>query len=359
MGLEKALDETALIDSELARLMREITELSSLTRDQNGSYASRPRKNSPGLRELEWLRSQVVGLIGIRLDRLLASRGLQAQKWEDGDSAIWLRALSLYERNDKRGEIVSALLTVLQLTKDPRGLKGRSTYASMDKFVSYLDELTGFRGQYGVDDMSTDLHPVEQSASSLTDTHAYFSGICEPEIREASSGMSALVMQFVKIREAVKNIHFSKRHGVSLVLMIDEGDVFLHLEWQQKYISLLNEFISEIRSDFSQTFYSIQVILTSHSPVLMSDFPRDCIHRLYEPGTKVDPKPIRSFGAQLPDIVRYTGGAGTVGDFAFKTITEWARVGRSGGKVSPYHQALIDDPILREIFDREMRISLE
>lgn len=348
--LRQAFDEDALIDEELLRMMHEIASL-GLPRDSRNQGAK-----SFSLAEQESLRDKVLDYVGDKINEFLHSNRLGGLAWDGSKNPIWLRALSLCGKG-KRESFVATLLTVLQLSKDPRGRKGRSSYASMDRFASLLNELIYFRNGNRIDDMSVDLHPVDRIAYLDSARDGYTSEICEPEIREASSGMAALVMQFVEIRDAVGKIYGSGRRGVSLLLMIDEGDVFLHLEWQQRYISLLNEFIAEIRADLPDLFYSFQVIITSHSPVLMSDFPRDCIHRLYDAGGKEDSRPIRSFGAQLPDIVRYTGGAGTVGDFAFKKIMEWVNIGRSGGIVSPYHQDLIDDPILRELFEREMEIA--
>lgn len=349
-GIQQAFDEDALIDEDLLRMMHEIANLSSPKDNESAGL------KGYNLAEQEWLRGRVLDYVGTRMDDFLHSNRLGGLVWESSKVPIWLRALSLCGKS-RRESFVGTLLTVLQLSKDPRGRKGKSSYVSVDKFLSVINELINFRSGNEIDDMSVDLHPVDQIAYLHPGRDGYTSEICEPEIREASSGMAALAMQFVEIRHAVRKIHSSGRRDVSLLLMIDEGDVFLHLEWQQKYVSLLNDFIAEIRADFSGLFHSFQVILTSHSPVLMSDFPRDCIHRLYDVGGREDSRPIRSFGAQLPDIVRFTGGAGTVGDFAFKKITEWVSIGRSGGTVSPYHKDLIDDPILRELFDREMEIS--
>lgn len=349
-GIQRAFDDDALIDEELLRMMREVANLGS-PRDTSGQ-----RDQGYSLVEQEWFRGQILAYVGTKVDDFLHSNGLGGLVWEDARAAIWLRALSLCEKG-RRESFVAILLTVLQLAKDPRGRKGRSSYLSIDRFLSFLNELVYFRNGNEIDDMSVDLHPVGQLAHLDPGRDGYTSDICEPEIREASSGMAALVMQFVEIRGAVSKIHSAGRQGISLLLMIDEGDVFLHLEWQQRYIALLNDLVAEIRASFPGLFHSFQVVLTSHSPVLMSDFPRDCIHRLYDVGNKFEPKPIRSFGAQLPDIVRFTGGAGTVGDFAFQTITDWLNIGRSGGAVSPYHQGLIDDPILRELFEREMELA--
>ena len=58
-------------------------------------------------------------------------------------------------------------------------------------------------------------------------------------------------------------------NGKTIIILLDEPDLQLHPEWQQKFIrlvlSLLYAFFPEIK---------FQIILTTHSPILLSDIPR-------------------------------------------------------------------------------------
>ncbi|SFM97291.1 AAA family ATPase [Rugamonas rubra] len=94
-----------------------------------------------------------------------------------------------------------------------------------------------------------------------------------------SSGAYALLSQFTKIEEAIKRKKSSNAAHRHLLLLIDEGDIFLHISWQQKYVDYLNRFVEKIKNTF---FEDVQIVLTTHSPVLMSDFPRDCIVAINE-----------------------------------------------------------------------------
>ena len=52
----------------------------------------------------------------------------------------------------------------------------------------------------------------------------------------------------------------------TLLLLIDEIDLYAHPEWQKNYISY---FLNEIQSQFEG--YKVQIIFTTHSPLFLSD----------------------------------------------------------------------------------------
>ena len=60
----------------------------------------------------------------------------------------------------------------------------------------------------------------------------------------------------------------------NIMLLIDEIDLYLHPEWQQKFIRALLE---ELENQFAD--HSVQVILATHSPLCLSDIPKEnCIY---------------------------------------------------------------------------------
>lgn len=173
-----------------------------------------------------------------------------------------------------------------------------------------------------------------------------------------SSGLSALVTQLSLIDKCIGEIEdFSGDQKPSLLLMIDEGDVFLHTAWQQSYVKALNSYLATLKPRFS----SVQVLMTTHSAVLMSDFPRDHILRLKDTLPQdIDPltgslgedlfdEVDVSFGAPLETIIRETGGAGTIGRFAEGVIKQLIKDLLAGKKVSAAKIDMIDDPVLRRL----------
>lgn len=57
----------------------------------------------------------------------------------------------------------------------------------------------------------------------------------------------------------------------NILLLLDEADMFLHPEWQRNYIDNLIEFLEEL---FKVNDIHIQVIIASHSPIMLSDVPK-------------------------------------------------------------------------------------
>lgn len=62
----------------------------------------------------------------------------------------------------------------------------------------------------------------------------------------------------------------NKFDGKTIIILLDEPDLQLHPEWQQKFISLL---LNLLYVYFPKVTF--QIILTTHSPILLSDIPRD------------------------------------------------------------------------------------
>lgn len=74
-----------------------------------------------------------------------------------------------------------------------------------------------------------------------------------------------------EIHHAVINkiICNNKFDGKTIIILLDEPDLQLHPEWQQKFISLL---LDLLYAYFPKVKF--QIILTTHSPILLSDIPR-------------------------------------------------------------------------------------
>ena len=77
-----------------------------------------------------------------------------------------------------------------------------------------------------------------------------------------SSGHKAYLNLFASINHELKN----KRNN-NLLLCIDEGDLYLHPKWQIEFFDRLVNTLPQIYLG------NIQLILTSHSPFLLSDLP--------------------------------------------------------------------------------------
>lgn len=76
-----------------------------------------------------------------------------------------------------------------------------------------------------------------------------------------------LMPQFSKIDPSIPD-----RLKDNVLILIDELDLYMHPEWQRKVIKIL---INELENQFKM--YKIQVILATHSPLVLSDIPKQNI----------------------------------------------------------------------------------
>lgn len=100
--------------------------------------------------------------------------------------------------------------------------------------------------------------------------------------------------------------------GNDLIIFIDEGESNLHPEWQRTYINDLVSFFSRVKNKSQK----IQLIITSHSPFVLSDLPSQSINFIGSKKTKN-----HLFGSNIFDI--YNKGfllERTIGQFSYEKI---------------------------------------
>lgn len=157
-----------------------------------------------------------------------------------------------------------------------------------------------------------------------------------------SSGLLALVEQFASLHRAMRTL--MQRGLKRQVLLIDEGDAFLHLDWQRVYISLLNQFLGQAKREYE--LKSLQVVVATHSPILAGDLPTCMIQRL---GVNNDAKYYaKTFGAPLDDIIWNSFGSNTIGELAAEHIRAIA-VHAKEKKLNNFDLALLEeigDPLI-------------
>lgn len=119
----------------------------------------------------------------------------------------------------------------------------------------------------------------------------------------------------------------------SVILFIDEADLTYHPEWQRQFISIITHFLPKIYTD---PYYNgsgsgckeIQIILSTHSPLILGDFPSASVSYLWKNinGTnQIDNnrQPI-TFGENLYTILKdsFYLRNGAVGEFARRKINQ-------------------------------------
>lgn len=138
-----------------------------------------------------------------------------------------------------------------------------------------------------------------------------------------SYGEDQLLSMFARLYDSEMGEQDEKR---DIVLLIDEGELGLHPDWQRRYIDVLKHFINHFGKKWHK---NIQLILTSHSPFLLSDLPKSNVIFLdkNEKGHCIvrNPEDIsQTFGANIHSLYRssFFLENGFVGEFAKQKI-DW------------------------------------
>lgn len=132
---------------------------------------------------------------------------------------------------------------------------------------------------------------------------------------ELSSGQKSILSIFSRLYSVKKQADYNDFQN--LLIVMDEPEVYFHPKWQKKLISKLVEFC---KNQFVNK--NIQLVLTSNSPFIVSDLPKDNIIFLKnEDGVceVADEAEFgRTFGANIHNLLAtsFFMEDGTIGDFA-------------------------------------------
>lgn len=136
-----------------------------------------------------------------------------------------------------------------------------------------------------------------------------------------SSGEYAMFMVFARLNDMKLDRSERKK---PLLLLIDEAELALHPQWQKEFIYHFTDFIKERFSG-----HKVQVILTSHSPFILSDLPPNCVVLLKKGNGKpevvdnLDNKN-ETFGANIHELFTdsFFLQNGLMGEFSRRKIEE-------------------------------------
>jgi len=133
-----------------------------------------------------------------------------------------------------------------------------------------------------------------------------------------SSGEYALLLIFSRLNSIKID---SKK---PLIILIDEAELALHPQWQKQFIY---HFVDFIETRF--TNHKVQIILTAHSPFILSDLPSNCIVLLKkENGKTIISDSLQSvketFGANIHELFTdaFFLQDGLMGEFSRKKISD-------------------------------------
>ncbi|MEL5338346.1 AAA family ATPase [Serratia nevei] len=123
-----------------------------------------------------------------------------------------------------------------------------------------------------------------------------------------SSGQRAYINIFSSIWNGLRNHHLKIDDSLGTIICIDEGDLYLHPQWQADFVDRIIKCLPKLSGA------KIQIVFTTHSPILISDLPRQCIILLNNEQNRLsdlhdeDNNQPKAFAANLYDIYQYSFG---------------------------------------------------
>lgn len=145
--------------------------------------------------------------------------------------------------------------------------------------------------------------------------------------RNMSSGELALLNFFSRLYSFVQ--HKQERlNRKNIILLLDEADLGFHPIWKKKFVKAILKALPHFFE--SQTVYpNLQIILTTHDPLTLSDLPINNVVFLHKVDDKLEvvtekEKIQRTFGANITDLLAHSFFIenGLIGDFAKSKIDE-------------------------------------
>ena len=146
-------------------------------------------------------------------------------------------------------------------------VKSRKELESLQRFENFLYELQDINDDFTKISLIVDCISKIKIPEVLNSIHVQWVGL--------SSGELGLLKSFANLYSAKINLQGKTFPGVAItnyVLLFDEIDLGLHPEWQRKWISRALPIIEKIFDD-----KHLQVIITTHSPIFLSDIYKENI----------------------------------------------------------------------------------
>lgn len=190
-----------------------------------------------------------------------------------------------------------------------------------------------------------------KNAIRIGERRVKLSNIIDFDWRDMSSGEKAYMNLFSRFNYARELIldsldgttyHNKAQLPNIIYILIDEGEIGFHLQWQKEYISKLHNVLPEILK-FEGHDVKLQIIFTTHSPISLSDMPNDRV--IYLKDGKVLKDRRKTFGANISDLFAdsFFFQGGLIGDFAKSKINktiDWLRNSKDPSD-SEYHKNVI------------------
>ena len=166
-----------------------------------------------------------------------------------------------------------------------------------------------------------------------------------------SSGEMSFLTMFARL------YRFVGKKNENIVVFLDEAETTLHPEWQRRLVSYCIRFFEVFLPD-----NNYQLIFASHSPMLLTDVPKQNVVFVNEKHCVVDVRRQKAFAANIFELYKdsFLLDKGQIGEFAASKVNELMKKLNSGRKEKILEDdlkvaSLIDDPFISRHVWRRLR----
>lgn len=235
----------------------------------------------------------------------------------------------------------NAIIAIFTSFLNNKSAQNKTYIKERDVFYKEKERVSKFLSFFKIDLLNDDSleFPIGAYLAEEIISEYKVSDYFHVKISEMSSGQLALIHQFSILSESIKKLRsdgFKK-----ILLLLDEGDAYLHLEWQRNYIYKLNELLSKVQR--AEGINCLQVIIATHSPLLATDVPKDYICPMDRD------EATSGFSSPIHLLFNESFGSKTIGEFASVKINETVNNIRNGylGTMEEAIIECVDNDILK------------
>lgn len=313
--------------NEIVDINSSIAELSNESDDQDELSKLISRKN----KVISDLVYQVIGY-------------LKSEKDELDLLSFYITLSGLRKKLRLKKSAVIAIFTSFLIHKNSQS---KTFEKERDIFYKEKERVSKFLSSFRkglINDDSFDFPVGAYLAEGIIKDHKV-SDYFQVKFNEMSSGQLALIHQFSILSDSIRRLN---NNGFrKILLLIDEGDAYLHLEWQRNYIYKLNELLSKVKK--GEGIDCLQVVIATHSPLLATDVPRNYICPMDKD------EATSGFSSPMHLLFNESFGSKTIGEFASIKINETVNKIKEG-RIGEMEETIIDyidnDIIKRELLKR-------
>lgn len=296
------------------------------------------------LHRQNWVNTLIINLI-INIFKDIAIPQLLGEKKSE-ELKGFIGVLQLFEADYIRSfpTLFDLMINYLELinSKLPSSKHYGEVITDYRDFALWIKEYEGyFSKQSGNVDRICYIPTTEDNEGMITELLKHYDKTCFPyNYLSFNCGFSSGEYNFVSIfsnlfsmfkvdsngnRKLMNITTTGDKECKSVLLIFDEADLSLHPRWQQKFLLWIIQFTTSLFKG-----YEVQIIVTTHSPIMLSDFPRDNVMYLDKNIylLKQDFKRnIKTFGNNIHTLFLdsfFLSDEGTVGAFAEEKINKIA-----------------------------------